>query len=223
MLAFMKDQKLEDATVHNSSGNNPGGPEDQQHFTVATRQKHVRKSTYLLSMVFVAGLMSLIFMIKQSSPQKAEAGIDETEAKVEVAIRQITGISTQMFDRMDQIVQEFYEFSNFQQVKVNELVKNPFAYDMSLGIPIATGNEGNDLIDAAALMQQQARLRAKELKLVSIIKSDTRSCCMINDQIVYQGGSIEGFKVEQITESTVVLVWEQPGSDNIQIIMKLTE
>jgi len=206
--------------MQNSSGNNPGGPEDQQYFTVATRQKHVRKSTYLLSMVFVAGLMSLIFMIKQSSPQKAEADVDATEAKIEAAIRQLTGISAQMFDRMDQIVQEFYEFSNFQQVKVNELVKNPFAYDMFLGTPAATGI---DLVDTAALLQQQVRLRAKELKLVSIIKSDTRSCCMINDQIVYQGGSIEGFKVEQISENAVVLVWEQPGSDSIQIIMKLTE
>lgn len=223
MLAFMKDQKLEDATMQDSPGNKPGGPEGQQYFTVATRRKHVRKSTYLLSMVFVVGLMSLIFMIKQSSPQKAEADVDATEVKIEVAIRRITGISTQMFDRMDQIVHEFYEFSNFQQVKVNELVKNPFAYDMLLGTPVATGNEGNDRIDAAALMRQQAILRAKDLKLVSIIKSDTRSCCMINDQIVYQGGSIEGFKVEQITENTVVLVWEQPGSENIQIIMKLTE
>ena len=223
MLAFMKDQKLEDATVQKNSGNNPGGPENQQHFTVATRQKHVRKSTYLLSMVFVAGLMSLIFMIKQSSPQKVEAGVDETEAKVEVAISQLTGISAQMFDRMDQIVQEFYEFSNFQQVKVNELVKNPFAYDMFMGTPAVTGNEGNDLIDAAALMQQQARLRAKELKLRSIIKSDTRSCCMINDRIVYENDSIDGFRVDKITERAVTLVWEQPGSDSIQIIMKLAE
>ena len=223
MLAFMKDQKLEDATVKNSSGNNPGGPEDQQHFTVATRQKHVRKSTYLLSMVFVAGLISLIFMIKQSSPQKAEAGVDESEAKIEAAIKQVTGISTQMYDRMYQIVQEFYEFSNFQQVKVNELVKNPFAYDTFLVTPSTTGNGENDTIDAAALRQQQARLRAKELKLLSIIKSDTRSCCMINDRIVYEDDSIDGFRVESITERAVTLVWEQPGSDSIQIIMKLTE
>ena len=227
MLAFMKDQGLGDITTQNNSstavGDGAGKPQDQQYLTVATRQNHVRKSTYLLMAVFAVGLISLIFMIKQTSPQKALAGVEPAETKVEIAISKLTGIKTDMFDRMDQIVQKFYEFADFQQVKVNELVKDPFAADMFLLTPAGAGSEKIDMQDAAATLQRQVKLRAKKLKLRSIIKSDTRSCCMINDKIVYEGDSIKGFRVEKITQRTVVLVWEQSGHDNIQITMKLAE
>jgi len=227
MLAFMKDQGLGDMTTQKNSsatvGDDVGKPQDQQYLTVATRQNHVRKSTYLLMSIFAVGLISLIFMIKQSSPQKALADVEPAEAKVEVAISKLTGIKAAMFERMDQIVQKFYEFADFQQVKVNELVKDPFATDMFLLTSAGTGNEKTDLEDAAAILQRQVKLRAKEMKLRSIIKSDTRSCCMINDKIVYEGDLIKGFRVEKITQRTVMLVWEQSGHDNIQIIMKLAE
>jgi len=102
-------------------------------------------------------------------------------------------------------------------------MKDPFAADMFLLTPAGAGSEKIDMQDAAATLQRQVKLRAKKLKLRSIIKSDTRSCCMINDKIVYEGDSIKGFRVEKITQRTVVLVWEQSGHDNIQITMKLAE
>jgi len=54
-----------------------------------------------------------------------------------------------MAGRMDEIVKKFYEFSDVVQVKVNELVKNPFAVegfakDLNAGAvvedPAAQGN-----------------------------------------------------------------------------------
>jgi preprotein translocase subunit SecG len=224
MLAFMKDQGLSENSNQDGSGSNPGGPEDQQYFTVAARQKHARKSTFLLGTLFAIGILSLIYMIKQSGPQKAVADIEPAEAKIEVTISKLTGIRTDMFDRMDQIVNKFYEFSNFQQIHVNELVKNPFEHDLFLLNTDKANVIEIDPVDTTALLRKQVKLRASELKLVSIIQSTTpgsRSCCMIDDRIMYEGDSIKGFSLEKISERSIKLVWKQSGQEDIPIIIEL--
>lgn len=44
-----------------------------------------------------------------------------------------------------------------------------------------------------------------QLQLLSIMQSDQGDCCMIGDKILYEGDSIEGFKVSQIGDSFVKL------------------
>jgi hypothetical protein len=172
-------------------------------------------------------------MIKKSSPKTAAAAATSEETKIETAIARLTGVSSEMFGRMDQIVKKFYEFSDVFQVQVSELVKNPFALEIFLaGLKTEVDTPEKDAtVDAEIILQQQLRKQAKDLTLLSIMQSERGSCCMINDTILYEGDSIKCFKVAEIGASLVKLKWNpepnsQPlavQSQGLEIVLKLSE
>jgi hypothetical protein len=190
--------------------------QEPEFLTVASHGKRARKTTTLLAVLFVIGLLGLVFMIKKSSPEKASASGGQTEdTLVEKAIARLTGVKTQMFSSIDEIVGKFYEFSDVPQVKVNELSKNPFELEtMSGNINTSADNE----MDARALWQQQLRQNSKGMQLWSIMQANQGNRCMIDDEILGEGDSIKGFKVIQIGDNFVKL-----ESDGVLIELKLSE
>jgi len=211
----------------------------QEYYTVAARSKNVRKSTILVTILFGIGLLCLLFMIKKSTPQTASASPDdEQETQIEVAIARLTGVSSEMFSRMDQIVNKFYEFSDVLQVQVNELVKNPFELEMFLSSrkPKDDSQKDNIDYDAEKIRQQQIRQKAKDMQLVTICKSDQGNCCMIDSKILYEGDSIKGFRISRISDNFVKLEWwgdqglsvdnsspSETQSQGLEIILKLSK
>jgi preprotein translocase subunit SecG len=187
----------------------------QEYLTVAARdKKNVRRSTIVLAGLFILGLLCLWFMIKKSSPQTATASLGQVsteEAQIEMAIAQLTGVRSEMFNRMGEIVKKFYEFSDVQQVKVGELVKNPFKHEIFLG-------SLKEKSDTEIMRQGQLRQQTKDMQLLSIVATDTGKCCVIDDRRLYEGDLIRGFNVRQIGDSTVLL-----ESDGVEIILKLSE
>jgi preprotein translocase subunit SecG len=187
----------------------------QEYLTVAARdKKSVRRSTILLAGLFISGLLCLWFMIKESSPQTATAcsgQVSTEDAQIEMAIAQLIGVRSEMFNRMGEIVKKFYEFSDVQQVKVDELVKNPFKHEIFLG-------NLKEKSDTEIMGQGQLRQQTKDMQLLSIVATDTGKCCVIDDRRLYEGDSIRGFNVRQIGDSTVLL-----ESDGVEIILKLSE
>lgn len=234
MLSFLRDQSLEDlpaekkmkaaaaaaskvsaskATTSTTSGDADKSKEPE-FLTVSSHGKKVRKTTTLLAVIFVIGLVCLVFMIKKSTPKSASAMDNQTEdSLIETAIAKLTGVKTQMFNRMDEIVGKFYEFSDVPQVKVNELTKNPFELETASG----TTNK-NDEVDARELWQQQLRQNSRGMQLWSIMQTNQGNRCMINDEILGVGDSIRGFKVTQIGDDFVKL-----ESDGVQLELKLSE
>jgi preprotein translocase subunit SecG len=177
-----------------------GQTDTQEYLTVSAKGKNARKSTMLLVGLFVLGLLCLWFMIKKSSPKTASATTPNAEeTQIEMAITRLTGVSSEMFNRMDEIVNKFYEFSDVLQVRLNELVKNPFKYDVFLG----------DLKKASDIENKDSEMLRQQLQLLSIMQSGQGYCCMIDDKILYEGDSIRGFKVRQISNNFVKLEWEQ--------------
>jgi len=234
MLSFMREQEFEDSSMQKPPGrtcaDNAEETQEQEYLTVAAQDKNVRKTTLLLVFLFSIGLLGLLFMIKKSTPQTATAVISPAETQIEVAISRLTGIKSEMLNRMDGIVKKFYEFSNVQQVGVNELVKNPFERDILWGNfkELSDTKAENLDADAEAIKQQQLRQQAKALRLSSIMQSAQGKCCMIDDEILYEGDLIRGFKVHQISDSFVKLQWDQNQSEGgertpTQIILKLSE
>jgi len=202
----------------------PSEGRDEQYLTVAVHGNSVRKTTILLAILFCLGLLCLWFMIKKSTPSAAAAVVNAEETQLKKAITQLIGVKSEIFSRMDEIVKKFYEFSDVQQVKVNELVKNPFKLEMFLGDTDEIG------IDIELLRQQQLKEQARDMQLLSIMQSnaDKGSCCMIDDKILYEGDKIRGFEVRQISDSTVSLVplLEKGGgleSEGLEIVLKLSE
>lgn len=188
----------------------------QEYLTVAVHDKNVRKTTMLLAVLFVIGLLCLVFMIKKSTPSTAEASVNAEETQLEKAIAQLIGVKSEMFHRMDKIVKKFFEFSDVQQVKVDELAKNPFKLEAFLN---DINNDGAD-IDMELLRQERLKGQAREMQLLSIMQSneDRGNCCMIDDKILYKGDKIRGFEVRQISNCTVWL-----ESEGMEIVLKLSE
>ena len=238
MLSFLREQEIEDSSTQEMS--NPAGPgrftekqtQVQEYLTVAAKSKDVRKSTILLAVLFGIGLLCLLFMIKKSSPQTASAEtVNTEETQIEMAITRLTGVKSEMFNSMDEIVNKFYEFSNVLQVQVNELVKNPFELELFLAsLRGKASSEGKNLsIEAEMILRQQM----KDLQLWSIMQSEQGNCCMIDDKILYKGDTIKGFKVIEIGDNFVKLRHDFQDNDNgehsanqpedVEIVLKLSQ
>ncbi len=246
MLSFLREQNQGDKSKRNSDTNklqsqNTGKTQEQEYLTVATQENRARNSTIMLIVLFIIGMLCLWFMIRRSSPQAASAEIIETEeAQIETAITRLTGVKSEMFNKMDEIVSKFYEFSDVLQVQVNELVKNPFKFELFL-VDLNVNSEAEekaDEVDAELLWQQQIRQKAEELQLLSIMQSEQDTllvqssnsepnyCCMIDDDILYEGNLIEGFRILQIGNSFVKIEWDcedDSGHSKVQIVLKLSE
>jgi preprotein translocase subunit SecG len=220
MLSFLRNQGNSDLPAQQP---NPTGEtttsdgvekkQQQEYLTVAAHEKRARKSTTLLAILFIAGMVCLGYMIKKSTPKAATAASDNTEdTQLEMAISRLTGIKSEMFKSMDGVVNKFNEFSDVLQVKVGELVKNPFKLEL-----VATEESRVEItvpeIDTEMAKQRRIRQKAKEMQLLSIMKSDRGKCCMIGDKILYEGEYIKDFKVRQIGDSFVKLEWD-PDRDN---------
>lgn len=242
MLSFLREQgngelpaeKPDAAGTESTEG--AENPQEQEYLTVAAAGKRTRKSTTLLAILFIIGLVCLGYMIKKSTPQAASAASDDTEEiQVEAAIARLTGVKSEMFSSMDEIVRKFYEFSDVLQVKVGELVKNPFKVEMILA---NTKEEAHveikvPEVDVEMAQKKQIRQKAKEMKLLSIMQSesDQGACCMITDKILYEGDYIRDFKVRQIGDGFVKLVWDpsrsngssDTDSDTVEIMLMLSE
>lgn len=241
MLSFLRDQnngdlpaQQPDAVGETAPGESTEKPQEQEYLTVAAHGKRTRKSTTLLAILFIMGLLCLGYMIKKSTPKAASAASDITEeTQLEAAISRLTGVKSEMFNSMDEIVRKFYEFSDVLQVKVGELVKNPF----KLELLSANVKDEHRIeikvpeIDTEMVKQRQIRQKAKEMRLLSIMQSDRGDCCMIGDKILYEGDYIRDFKVRQIGDSFVKLEWNpdrinRPSgtqSEAVEIMLNLSD
>jgi len=188
----------------------------QPYLTVSAKNKNVRKSTILLAVLFGIGLFCLWFMVKKSTPQSASAAAATEETQIEMAITRLTGVKSEMFSRMDEIVNKFYEFSDVLQVEVDELAKNPFELELFLA-GLKAKDENLD-IDMEKLRRQQLRQQAKGMRLLCIMQSDKGTCCMVNDEILYVGDTIGAFNVVKIDGNSVKLV-----SDDTEIVLELLD
>jgi preprotein translocase subunit SecG len=241
MLSFLREQGNGDLPTQQS---NPAGestpnngnekPQGQEFLTVASNKKRARKSTTLLAILFIAGLICLAYMIKKSTPEVASATSDTMEdTELETAISRLTGIKSDMSDNMDTVVNKFCKDSDVLQVKVGELVKNPFKLELGATkeplVEITVPEADNEKVRQSRIRQQ-----AKEMQLTSIMQSDRGNrgkCCMIGDKILYEGDYIKDFKVRQIGNNFVKLEWDPDRnsgtSDNqleaVEIVLNLSE
>jgi len=215
MLSFWRDQGPQDILQQNLPDAPPGQnqtsgqAQDQQFMTVATRDKKVRKTTMLLAVFFGLGLICLWL-----------ASTTTEESRIEMAMTRLFGARSEMFCRMDEIINKFYEFSDVQQVLTNELVKNPFELRVLLarikkGLEQTPPQYDPELMRRHELMQQ-----AEAMRLLSIIKSDRGNGCMIDvaGKILREGDAIKDFKIHQIGDDFVKLM-----AGDLEVILKLLE
>lgn len=168
-----------------------------------------------MAILVAIGLVGLGYMIRKSQPQAASARTgDEDETKIEAAIGRLTGVSSEMVSRMDEIVDKFYEFSDVFQVGVTELVKNPFQVEAFMGAVKDQGaTEQDEKARAALIRREMIKKRAANLALLSVMRSEDGNACMINDRILRKGDTIEGFVIMEIAANSVKLAWQSEDAD----------
>jgi len=236
MLSFMREQggassSGPQAKRSGQSGGQTSSEDGAQEFlTVATNRSKLRKSTILVVILVTIGLVCLWFMIRKSQPESASAKqVDEEETRLEAAIGRLTGVSSEMVNKMDRIVKKFYEFSDVFQVQVGELVKDPFEVEI-FAKDIKDHVVSNE--DTAALIQERRmKEQAATLQFLSVMQSADGNACMINDRILREGDRIEGFVVTRIGSDFVLLTWQEGGgsgatraaNENMTIQLKLSQ
>jgi len=216
MLNYLRDPNQELPAEQQAEA---AGQKEQDFLTVATKSKDARRSTTMLSVFFIIGLICLGLMIKKSAPKAAVASntIDTEELKLEAHMQRVLGLKEEMFNRMDEIVNKFYEFSNVVQIDVSELVKNPFELETFLQ-NLKANEDDNTPIDAEMVLKEEIRQKAKDMKLYSVMQSQKGVCCMINNKILYEGDMIDDFKVKQIFDDKVIL-----AIGSVEITLKISK
>ncbi len=240
MLSFLREQGGGSSSGNQtqSGGQCPpdvsGDAGSLEYLTVATTSKTLRKSTILVAVLVSVGLVCLWLMIRKSQPQAALAKqADEEQSKMEVAIGRLTGVSSEMISKADQILKKFYEFSGVYQVHVNDLAKNPFEVEVfAKDIKSEVSPQANSAAEVALIKRERLKQRAGSLSLLSVMQSGAASSCMINDKILRQGDTIEGFVITRIGGDSVVLTWRGDGNpaggnsaetDEFTVELKLTQ
>ena len=170
-------------------------------------------------------------MIRKSQPQAASAKQPgDDEAKIEAAISRLTGVRSEMAGRMDEIIKKFDEFSDVFQVKVGELTKNPFQVEgVEPAVQEIAATE-DPAAKAELIRRKKMEQQASTLRLLSIMRSENGSSCMINEQVMRPGEIVEGFIIDQIGSNFVELTWSEKAAggnasetQDMKITLKLSE
>lgn len=234
MLPFMKESETLGTikTPGAGSGDSTDAPVDNQpcdYLTVSGRGQHVRNTTIFVVVMFVLGVVSLGLMVKKTRPQAALASeSDSEEAQIEAAISRLTGVRSEMMNRMDEILSKFSEFSSVKQIDVEELRKNPFQMETLVDDAEETPVEGLHA-DASVILKQKMLKAAESLELLSIMNSNQGLRCVIGDQIVAKGDKVKGFEVLEVKERQVLLQWmpqeavQDVDINELRTVLKLAE
>jgi len=190
--------------------------EDAEYPIEASNTNKVHRATVLLMILFGMGLGALFLMIKKSSPQMASAQtIGAEHARIDTTIAQLSQASLEMSEGMRKLIGKFNQADSVRQVGIGQLVKNPFRTEKYLGD--LSHLSGIDEFDwGSGLDLGQLKQKAKSMQLLSIMRTGKRMCCMINDKILYEGDSIEGFEVGYIGSKVVKL-----KSNGMEVVLRL--
>jgi len=193
-----------------SAGDKGGGQEE--YLTIATKEKAIKRSTILLGVAFMAGVLAVFVMVRKSGPSEAAAEMITEDARIESAISRLTGIKREFLSRMDELAKKFYELSNVEQVEVYELKKNPFMHELNFKPLVDSAGGGADELDSmlseGAMLQSRLGRKLSHMQLLSIIETSSGRGCMIDDTVAYEGDVVNGFTVVRINADNVELCCE---------------
>jgi hypothetical protein len=184
------------------------------NFVVETTSKAPAKSTIALFLVLVVGAGSVYFMYRRTGPQSASAAASKetTEAKKTISTflsgkeSNIKAMES-MLKNTQMVVQQFLAYPSVTQVPLSDLRTNPFRAKER------TANNGgpqenlNDIAERRRREEERVSIRkaADGLQLQSIMFSDARKACMINNTLYREAQMIDGFTIEKINPSSVIV------------------
>jgi hypothetical protein len=196
----------------NEGFNNTEGGEE--NLVIAEPRQPVNRSTVVMFAILVIGAAGLYFMYRQAGPRLAGAAVTQETADAKKTISTFLQTGETGFKSMEarlknteKVVQQFKTYPSATQVPLGDLQTNPFREHAE-----EAKNTNNDaLLSEAAEKKKREEQRIAIRKAVdglqvqSIMCSDTRKACMINNTLYREGQSIDDFTVEKISPATVLV------------------
>lgn len=178
-------------------------------FVVTGEKQPLSKGTVVMFVILAIAGCGTYYMYSRSSTQTAQAAADPkaqavikqfmTERDKNAAALKKTLTDTESF------VRQFLN-SRVQQVPLSGLHANPFRT-----APATPDEGGPSRLDEEAQKRKREEERVAILKVVnglqlqSVMHSDARKSCMINNALYTEGQTVETFLVEKIAPNTVIV------------------
>ena len=191
--------------------NDPSGDDPGSEY-IATEEKKpkVAQSTLVMFGVLALSAAGVWIMYQRVGPGKAAAAPSKETVEAKKTISSFLdegGTNIRSMEMMlrstEKVVQQFLSYPSMNQVPLSDLQTNPFR--------MRAMNKGNGQPDTAADQRKReeervAMLKAvQSLRLQSIMYSETRSACMINDTMYREGEQVDVFTVEKVTANSVII------------------
>lgn len=220
MMSFMRqDSESEARSVSGleGEGSSDAAQEPKEEYLMPSNNiKRVNRNTMVLSVFFIAGILSLLFMIKRVTPSIANASISDDTLQIESAVASLTGIRAEMGGKLRKVLKKISSLSDIDQVGVDHLQKNPFSHSSLIDFGEIELNTGDSSSQASS--GQWINKKAESLSLWTIMSSEKGRSCMINDEVLYEGDSISGLRVNRIGDNFVEL-----SSNGASVLLRISK
>jgi hypothetical protein len=200
-------------------GSGAGGDESM---VIPEAKPTVSKGTLVLFGILILGASGFYVMYRQTGPKPASAAVAKETAAAKKTINSFlsggdSNIKTMesLIKNTEKVVQQFIKYPSKTQIPLSDLRTNPFRlYEKPVEKPVST----EDLDKKKREEERQAILKAVQgLQLQSIMYSEARRACMINNNLYREGQNLEQFTIEKITPSSVVV---QNGPYRFELTMQ---
>jgi hypothetical protein len=161
--------------------------------------------------ILVVGAVGFFVMYRQTGPKTASAEVAKQSSDAKKTINGFlsggdSSIKTMeaLIKNTEKVVQQFLQYPSVRQVPLSDLRTNPFRLHED------DPNKKQNTSDADDKRKREEERVAiykavQGLQLQSVMYSDTRTACMINNTLYRDGQAVEGFTIEKITPASVVV------------------
>jgi hypothetical protein len=186
---------------------------EETNFVVAEEKQPMSRSTLLMFAVLALGAAGLFVMYKKSGPKPAAAATIKETTEAKKTISTFLNGKEDGFKSMEErlkntekVVSQFLKYPSATQVPLSDLSTNPFRQHSQQ----AKADNSAALSEAAEKKKREEerlaiKKAAESMQVQSIVCSDTRKACMINNMIYKEGQAINDFTVEKISPTAVII------------------
>ena len=188
---------------------------------VTEEKKPLSRGTIAVSGLILLSVVGLYFMYVRSGPQSAAAASAES-TKAKQTIKQFLDsgpdnikLMETMLRNTEKVVEQFLAYPSMKQVPLSDLRANPFRH---VSLNAAADNTKEEAEKKRREEERLAVLKAVQvLRLQTIMHSDARKACMINNALYIEGQQIDQFTIEKINSDAVVV---KSGSYRFELRMQ---
>jgi hypothetical protein len=195
-----------------SVGFNDRSSEGEGSEFIATEEKKpaMSRTTLVMFGVLALGAAGVWFMYQRVGPGKAMAAPSPESVQAKKTINafldgggsNIKSMET-MLRNTEKVVQQFLTYPSMTQVPLSDLRMNPFrqrALRPADAVPNDAAEKRKREEERVAMLKS-----VQSLQLQSIMFSDSRKACMINDTMYREGETVDAFTVEKVMPTSVIV------------------